>query len=341
MKAMVLHRYGELLRAEEVPMPEPGDHEVLVRVRYCGICGTDLKIVDGKLPGIITLPHVLGHEIAGEVAAAGAQVRGLAVGEPGIVYMYVPCHDCELCRTGRENICVSIKRLGFEYAGGFSQYVKLPAYNFCPVSRSSPLQQMAVLTDAVATPYHALKRIAGLQHGQSVLIVGAGGLGLHAVQLARLAGARVAAVDLRAEALRQAQEYGAELAVDPAHGDPRERVMRWTAGVGVDVVLEGVGIDATVSWSLLCLKRGGTLVLVGYDPQHPITVDTKEMHYNEWRIAGTRAATKQDLLELISLTERGELKPLVTAVMPLEEVNSGLAEVRRGTRVGRIVIQVG
>lgn len=340
MKAMVLTEFGKPLALQNLPVPTPGPQEIVVKVHYCGICGTDLKIVGGKLPGIIALPHVPGHEIAGEVAFLGEGVQGLAVGDRGIAYIYAACHDCELCRSGRENICFTLRRLGFELPGGYAEYVKIPAYNFCKVAPTSSLEAMSVLTDAVATPYHALKSIASVRQGQTVLVVGAGGLGLHAVQLARLAGARVAAADLRPESLEQARKYGAELLVSTAGGDPKKAILDWTNGAGVDIVLEGVGKDVTFSWSLYCLKRGGTLVIMGYDPQHPITVNTKEMHYNEWRIAGTRAATKQDLVELIAMTERGELKPVVAKVLPLEDVNIGLEAVKSGEYLGRVVIKV-
>lgn len=340
MKAMLLRAYNQPLRMEEVPVPAPGPREILLKVHYCGICGTDLKITGGKLPGVIALPHIPGHEAAGEVVALGSEVRDIQLGDRGIAYIYTSCRDCEMCRSGRENLCFSLKRLGFELPGGFAEYLLMPAYNFCKVAPSSPLQEMAVLTDAVATPYHALKSIAPVRPGQTVLIVGAGGLGLHAVQLARLAGARAAVADVKKEALELARLYGAELLVNPAEQDPQKSVKDWTEGAGVDVVLEGVGKEITFSWSLYCLKRGGTLVVMGYDPQHPLSVNTKEMHYNEWRIAGTRAATKQDLVELIALAERGDLKPYVAKVLPLEETNAGLAAVREGAVLGRIVIKV-
>ncbi len=340
MKAMVLTEFNQPLKLQDLPVPVPGPGEIVVKVHYCGICGTDLKIVGGKLPGIIALPHVPGHEVAGEIAALGQGVRDLAVGDRGIAYIYAACHDCELCRSGRENICFTLRRLGFEIPGGYAEYIKMPAYNFCKVAPASSLAGMAVLTDAVATPYHALKSIASVRQGQTVLVVGAGGLGLHAVQLARLAGARVAAADLRPESLEQARRYGAELLVKTSEADPKKAILDWTGGKGVDIVLEGVGRDVTFSWSLYCLKRGGTLVIMGYDPQHPITVNTKEMHYNEWRIAGTRAATKQDLVELIGMTERGELEPVVAKVLPLEDTNIGLDAVKSGEYLGRVVIKV-
>jgi 2-desacetyl-2-hydroxyethyl bacteriochlorophyllide A dehydrogenase len=340
MKALVLKAYNEDLVMEDLPVPSPGAMEVLVKVHYCGICGTDLKITGGKLPGIITLPHVPGHEIAGEIAALGEGVKGLSVGDKGIAYIYTTCHDCELCRSGRENICYNLKRLGFELPGGFAEYVVMPAYNFCTVAPDSKLEEMAVLTDAVATPYHALKSIAPLREGQSVLIVGSGGLGLHAVQLAKLSGARVAVADVKKDSLEMAKQYGADLIINSAEVDPKKTVLDWTEGRGVDVVLEGVGRQSTVSWSLYCLKPGGTLVIMGYDPPNPITVNTKDMHYTEWKICGTRAATKQDLVELIALTEAGKLKPVVSTILPLEKTNEGLRAVAQGQTLGRIVIKV-
>ncbi len=340
MKAMVLKEYGAPLELEEFAIPEPGPQDILLKVRFCGICGTDLKIVGGKLPDIISLPHIPGHEIAGEVVAIGDRVGDVRIGDVGIAYLYISCRDCELCRSGHENICFSVRRLGFELNGGFSEYVRLPAYNFCRIRSESSLKEMSVLTDAAVTPYHALKSIAPLRQGQKLLIVGAGGLGLHAVQLARNAGARVAVADVRKEALRRAEEFGAELVFSPAESEPRSVIMQWTGGTGVDVVLEGVGIKATFTWSLSCLKRGGTLVLMGYDPIDPLPVNAKDMHYNEWKIAGTRLSTKQDLVELIELTERGELVPVVTRTLPLEDVNAGLDDVRRGAQVGRVVLEV-
>ena len=196
MKALVLHEYNEELRLENVADPTLGPLDILLRVKACGVCGTDLKILSGKIPPpIVTLPHTPGHEIAGEVAEIGSAVRSVTVGERGLVYFYVGCKDCEMCRTGRENICFSIKRLGFELPGGFAEFVKLPAYNFCPVDEPISYPEMGILPDAVATSYHALKTMAGMKVGEDVMIMGVGGLGIHAVQIAKLMGAKVFAID--------------------------------------------------------------------------------------------------------------------------------------------------
>ncbi len=341
MEGMVLAAYNRPLELRELPVPEPGPGEVLLRVTHCGICGTDLKIVTGQLPEVITLPHVPGHEIAGEVASVGPGVTGLEPGQRGVVYPYLSCGDCELCRGGRENICFRVRRLGFELPGGFARYVKLPAYNFCRTGGAVPPGEMSVLADAAATPYHALKTVGRLAPGQRLLIVGAGGLGLFAVQVARLMGARVAAADLRPGALQAAQSFGAELLVDPGHSDPRRAVLDWTRGRGVDLVLEGVGVEATFRWSIACLKRGGRLVIMGYDPVNPLPLGAKEMHYNEWTVAGTRLAPKQELVEVIELVEQGALRSVATRRRRLREANEALRELADGDRVGRIVLEVG
>ena len=250
MKAMVLEQYNTNLKMKDVSEPTPGPRDLILKVHKCGICGTDLKIVFGKLPQIISLPHIPGHEIVGEIVDKGKDVEKYSRGDMGVVYFYISCGDCEMCRTGRENICFNIKRLGFELNGGYAEYVRIPAYSFCPVEDSSvSTSELAVLPDAIATPYHSLKSLAECRAGQKILIVGAGGFGLHAVQIASMLGTQTAVADLREESLLLAKDYGAEVTINPLKEDPCEIVMSWTKGKGVDVVLEGVGREKTFSWS--------------------------------------------------------------------------------------------
>jgi 2-desacetyl-2-hydroxyethyl bacteriochlorophyllide A dehydrogenase len=339
MKAMVLREYNQDMSLENVADPVPGPLEIILRVRACGVCATDLKIVSGKIrPPIVTLPHTPGHEIAGEVVSIGSAVRGVSIGQKGIAYFYIGCKDCEMCRTGRENVCFSIRRLGFELAGGFAEYVKMPAYNFCSFSEGMSLNEMAVLPDAVATSYHALKTMAGVKAGQDVLIMGAGGLGIHAVQIAKLMGARVIATERREAPLKLASEFGADYVIDSSEEGSSEKVMEATKGHGVDVVIENVGTSQSMKWSLPCLKRRGRLVLVGYDPSDPYPLNAMEMHYNEWTLCGSRASTKQEIVEVIDLVERKEIKPVVSKLFQWTQANEALKEIQRGTGVGRTVL---
>ena len=335
----MLRQYNQEMSLESVGDPVPGPLEIILCVKACGVCGTDLKIVSGRIPPpIVTLPHTLGHEIAGEVVAIGPAVKNVSVGQKGIAYFYIGCKDCEMCRTGRENVCFSIRRLGFELPGGFAEFVKMPSYNFCPLSGRLSINEMAVLPDAVVTSYHALKTMAEVKAGQDVLIMGTGGLGIHAVQIAKLMGARVIAVARREGPFKLASEFGADFVVDSSSENSSKKVLEITKGQGVDVVIENVGSSQSMRWSLPCLKRRGRLVLVGYDPSDPYPLNAMEMHYNEWVICGSRVATKQELLEVIQLAERGEIKPIVSRLFDWTQANEALREIQKRTGMGRTVL---
>jgi len=303
------------------------------------MCYTDIKIVTGQLSKFIKLPHIPGHEIAGEIVETGKNVKSLKPGQKGVVYSIIGCGDCIYCRSGKENLCINTRRIGFEENGGFAEYVKLPAYNFCPFESSIPFEKMAVLPDAVGTPYHAFKKIANPAAGQYVLIVGAGGLGIHAVQLAKQKGAFVIVCDIKDDSLKLAEKYGADTCFNINNkNDVVKDIFDITKGTGADIILEGVGSEATFAWSINCLKKGGTLIVMGYDPVNKIPVSFIDMHNNEWKIAGTKITTKQDLLEVIELVDNGIIDPVVTKVISLSEVNEGLDLVRNHKIPGRVSI---
>ena len=342
MKAMVLKEYNSSLKAEIADDPCPDADEVVVRVRGAGMCFTDIKIITGQLSGFITLPLIPGHEVAGEIAETGKNVKNLKPGQKGVVYSIIGCGDCEYCRSGSENLCIYTRRIGFEKDGGFAEYVKLPAYNFCPFEADIPFEKMAILPDAAGTPYHAFKKIASPEPGQYVLIVGAGGLGVHAVQIAKLRGASVIVCDVKDDSLVLAEKYGADRCINVRNrsGDDIIReILDASEGKGIDIVLEGVGREETVSWSLKSLKKRGTLIVMGYDALNKVPVSFIDMHNNEWKIQGTKITSKQDLVEVISLVEKGLIDPVVTEVLPLSEINKGLDLVREHKVSGRISIK--
>ena len=337
MKTMVLSQYNTPLEVHDREIPRVESNEVLLKVKACGICQTDLKIIRGAIPPpIVTLPHVPGHEVAGEVAAVGDQVGGIQTGDVGVVYGYIACHNCDLCLSGRENICNHLQRIGFERDGGFSEYLKIPAYNFCAFSKEMAIDEMAILADAIGTPYHAITALAKVRAGQNVLIVGAGGLGIHAVQIAKLCGATVTVVDLDPDARDLAKFYGADEVLDLS--DAAQAIDDLTSGHGMDAVIEIVGHPQTLKWSLPALKSGGKLILVGYAPDDPFALDTMAMHYNEYEIIGCRFVTKTELLELIQLVETGKIKPVVTRKFAFDRVNEALETLKAGEILGRIVL---
>ena len=337
MKTMVLSQYNTPLEVHDREIPRVDSGEVLLKVKACGICQTDLKIIRGVIPPpIVTLPHVLGHEVVGEVVAVGDLVSEVQPGQVGVVYSYVTCHDCNLCLAGRENLCIHLERIGFEREGGFTEYLKIPAYNFCAFSKDLAVEKMAILADAIGTPYRAITGLAKVRPGQNVLIVGAGGLGIHAVQIAKLCGANVTVADLDPNARDLAKIYGADETLDPA--EAAQAILEQTGGLGVDAVIEIVGYPETLDWSLPALKSGGKLILVGYAPEHPFALNTMMMHYNEYEIIGCRFVTKSELLEVIKLVENGKIKPVVTQTFPFDQANAALETLKEGKSLGRIVL---
>ena len=233
MRAAVLRDFNQPLEVSEVAEPEPAEDEVLVRVRATGLCATDLKVSSGALD-TVPLPLIPGHEIAGELVE---DVDDLSAGQRVACYIYLPCGRCRLCRLGEISLCVHLVRLGIERNGGLGEYLAVPRKNLIPFSESLPFETAAVSMDAVLTPWRALRARADVKVGEKVAIVGAGGLGLNGVQIARAIGAEVAVVDPSSGSRERAQQLGANLVVGP---DEANQVREWSDG-GVDVGLDASG----------------------------------------------------------------------------------------------------
>ena len=340
MYAMVLEQFGHPLRWREVPEPVIGDGEVLLRVRANGLCATDLKIADGLVP-TVSLPHIPGHEVAGEVAEVGAAVPGLQPGDHITVYPTESCGFCDYCRRGRENCCSTAPRTGFELNGGFAEYMRVAGRNAVKIAPSVPWAAAAIIPDALASVYHALTARARVQAGETVLIVGIGGLGIHAIQIAHLLGARVIAADIAPDKLSGAAEFGPAALINSRHQDLPEQVRELTDGWGADVVVETVGgnaVAAALPESIACLRMGGRLAVLGYNYGIPLAVDTADLIYGQWSILGSRASPLQDVVEVARLVEQGRIKPVVSEQYPLHQAEQALARLRENPPLGRIVL---
>jgi propanol-preferring alcohol dehydrogenase len=339
MKYHVLKEYNTPLETEEREIPKPGPGEILLKSKGLGICYTDVKIITGQIPPpIVELPAIPGHEVAGEVVEVGEGVTDITVGDVGIVYIYVTCHVCDQCTQGRENLCTDLKRVGFEIDGGFSEYMIIPAYNFCQVKKDMPAYEMAIIPDAMGTTYHAITGLAEVKPGQDVHIMGAGGLGIHAVQIAKLCGANVIVSDQNPDALALAEKFGADYTFLPEDG--AKGVQDLTDGLGVDAVIEIVGAPETLAWTLPALKSGRKLIIVGYAPGNPFPLDTMAMHYNEYQIIGSRFMLKRELLQLIKLVEQDKIKPVVSKTYPFEQANEAIDSLRERKNLGRITLSL-
>ncbi|MCX6001548.1 MAG: alcohol dehydrogenase catalytic domain-containing protein [Chloroflexi bacterium] len=196
MRAAVLKQYGSPLTVEEVDDPVLSPNDVMVRVKACSLCGSDLKIASGKFPGT-TLPHIPGHEIAGEVYKVGDQVTKLSAGDNVVVYFYVTCGVCRYCKSGNDSLCENLRgHIGFNVNGGMAEFLSVPSSCLIPFGSSISFTHAALMPDAIATSYHALRTQGKLKKGEVAVVIGIGGLGLHAVQIAKALGATVIAVDI-------------------------------------------------------------------------------------------------------------------------------------------------
>jgi 2-desacetyl-2-hydroxyethyl bacteriochlorophyllide A dehydrogenase len=339
MRALVLEEFGGPFTLKDVAIPQIGPHEALVRVRNVGVCGTDGKIRAGRM-GLNVLPLIMGHEVAGEVAEVGREVREVAPGDRVTVNFYVTCGRCQFCREGRDTLCQEVRQHGFSLDGGFADYVKTPGVNLCKVPAHVPLERACILADAVATSYHAVTKRAQVRPGKTVALVGVGGVGLHALQMAKLAGGWVVAVDVNEARLNLARKFGADAVVDARQGPFDQVVRQLTGGQGVDIVLEFVANAQTLPSSYHSLKRAGRLVFVGYTPELPMSVMPHELVRNEWEIMGSRATTKQELQETMDLVAQGRIQPIVDRVFPLEDVELAFEALRQGNSLGRNVVAV-
>ena len=340
MQAMVLSKYKSPLVWQPAPDPACGPQDVILRVRANGLCATDLKIADGAVP-TVSLPHILGHETAGEVVEVGADVKSLQPGDHVTIYPTQSCGFCDSCRLGQENYCLTAPRSGFEVDGGFSEYFRVPERNAVKIDSEVSWDEAAIIPDALASTYHATMQRGRIQAGETVVVVGLGGLGIHALQMAMIMGANAIAVDIEVDKLNAAKEFNPKAIVNSQQDDLPSVVKGLTAGVGADVVVEcvaGNAIPAVLETCVSCLRLGGRLVVMGYGYGLPITVDSADLIYGQWSILGTRASTLQDVVNVVRLVEAGKLKPMVSETFPLERANEAMASLRENPPLGRIVL---
>lgn len=335
MLAARLHAAGQPLALDDVPVPEPGPDEVRVRVRAAGVCGTELHFLEG-LYAPARVPMTLGHEAAGTVDAVGADVQGYAEGDRVAVYYYLFCATCRWCLQGRQNLCLRPRGvLAFAADGGFAEHLVVPAHCLVRLPDELSFRQAAPLCCAGTTALHALDE-AGVEPGDVVVAMGAGGVGLTVVQDAHRRGARTIAVSRSAARRAAALTAGAVAAVAPEHLSAT--VDEVSGGQGADVVVELAGVTATLELAMGVLGRRGRLVLVGYSAD-ALTVHPLSMVVAEQRVIASVGNTYAELVAAVQLAGAGLLLPPVSGTLPLAEVNSALDQLRAGGVTGRLVLE--
>jgi 2-desacetyl-2-hydroxyethyl bacteriochlorophyllide A dehydrogenase len=337
MKAAVMHETNKPLEIEEVPVPELGYDDVLVETKACGICGTDLHIIEGTgyKP---KLPHILGHEPAGVVSKLGPGVTKFKVGDRVVPNIFFTCGECFFCRTNRETLCTNFKgALGVGINGGYAQYFRAPSKSLFILPSKIGFKEGSVIADAVVTSVHAVRRRAQVKADDVVVVIGVGGVGQSVIQISKHAGARVYAVARRPQRVEVGSRFGADDVINSSTQDVGKTVNDLTGGNGADIVIDNVGSKETLIQALAAVHRGGRIVMVG-ETEDTIPLSTFKLCVNELDILGSRSGGRQDTLEAIELVESGVVTPFASDTFPLERINDALDSIRQGKVMGRAVV---
>ncbi len=336
MIAAVFHGPGEL-KVEEVPTPEIGPDEVLVRVGANTLCGTDLRILRGEKTRGVRRPAILGHEFAGHVYEAGRDVRGFEEGMPVAMAPVIPCRRCFYCRRDMENACMNRRAMGYEFDGGLSEYVRVPsvaleAGNLFAAREDVPMEYLA-LAEPLSCCVNGQRR-SRVGVDDVVLIMGAGPIGLLHLQLSLLAGARTVVVSEPSPARRAyASDLGAHVVVDPTAEDLSYAVAESTEDIGVDSAIICIGLPQLVNEAIRLTRKGGRVnVFAGLAGKGWAEVEANLIHYNEVEVTGTTAARRSDYETALRLIESGriEVASLITDRVPLSSVDEAFARVGSG-----------
>lgn len=348
MKAMKLQEFGKPLQLMESDLPQVLDNNVLVKVDACGVCHSDIHLAEGYYGAReeerlvirdrrIRLPLTLGHEIAGRIEAKGRAVSAFEVGDTVVVYPWIGCGVCRACRAGFDNLCERPNALGVYADGGYAEYVLVPDPRYVLKYDGLKPEEAGVLACSGITALHALKK-ARVAPDDVLAIIGAGGVGGMAIQLAKaLSGATIVSLDIDDRKLEYAKSLGADFTINSSKDDIGA-VMKQALGKRANAVIDFVGSTQTVENAVKILAKGGRLVVVGLFggilkmqiPLLPILA---------LDIVGSYTGTLTDLNEILQLTNRGVVKPVISTSFRLEEANEALAKLRSGEVKGRAVIK--
>lgn len=318
MKAVRFIGVNQPLQMQEIPVPEIGERDVLVKVRAAGVCHSDAHYRAGISP-VRPVPLTLGHEVAGVVEKIGAQVTNVKIGDRVALHYNLSCGDCYHCSTGNDQFCEKVLMIGHYTNGGYAEYIAVPARNAIPLPDEIPFEQGATLMCASATAFHALRKSC-LKGGETVAIFGAGGLGQSAIQLAKAFGAvEVYAVDVNEDKLNLAQQYDA-IPINAKQVDPVTEIKRLTNNKGVNVAIEMIGLPQTMKQALQTAGVMARVVIVGLSNK-PLEIQTyTELLGNEVELIGSNDHHLQELPLLVDLARRKILdtSQIVTKTIPLD-----------------------
>ncbi len=302
-----------------------------MKVEFCGICHSDLSLINGTFPAQVPVV-TQGHEASGVIAKLGPGVTGWSEGDRVIVAAGRPCMSCPNCLRGDIGNCLRIQLMAFAYDGAWAEYTVAQAVGLTRVPDNVPLEQAAILADAVSTPYGAVVRTGKVGIGESVGVWGVGGVGTHIVQLSRLVGAApVIALDIKPEVLERALAVGADYAFDARDEDLADKIAGVTGGRGLDVAFDAVGLASTFEQALDHLTVGGRLVAVGMSAESPTVGPTSMFGLTQKQVLGHLGYQNVDIATLATLVSLGrlDLSRSISEIVSLEDIAAGIDKLER------------
>ena len=338
MKAVRIHQFGgpEVLNYEDIPGPQPRKDQVLVRVKACSLNHLDVWVRKG-LPGV-KLPHILGSDIAGEVAEIGEYTSGFRVGQRVLVAPMHFCGHCVKCGSGLQNQCREFTVLGNGVDGGNCELIAVPAPSVIPIPDALDFNQAASVPLVFVTAWHMLVGLAAVRPGHTVLVLGANsGVGIAAIQIAKMFHCRVITTAGDAAKLEKARALGADHGINHYQQKISEEVRKITNKVGVDIVVEHVGA-ATWDESVKSLKSSGTLVTCGATTGPEVKIDLRHLFARQLRLLGSYMGTMADLHEVLGHVFAGRLKPVVDRVFPLSEIRAAHEYLEKSQMFGKVIL---
>lgn len=340
MRAVAITEFGgrDKLKVMELPEPKPKAGEVLIQLKAASLNHLDIWVRNGlyKIP----FPHILGADGAGVIVEVGDGVTNLKIGEKVLISPGIGCGICQECVLGRENFCKLYHILGVQKDGTYAEYVVLPAQNVLPIPANLDFESAASIPLVFLTAWHALVTRGGIKPGMKVLIHAAGsGVGVAAIQIAKLFNAFVFTTAGSDEKLEKAKSLGADVLINYKKEDFQERLKIETQGEGIDLILDHVGFD-TVMKGLKSLKKGGKLITLGATSGSEVPIELRFVYGKNLSIEGIYMGSKGELMEVLKFFTDGKLKPVIHAVLPLEEAKEAHRILEEREVFGKVVLKI-
>lgn len=348
MKSAQIIKIKEKLSIVDLPDPKPRDTQVLVRIEASGVCHSDIHLWEGGYEGAagtflkvedrgVKFPITPGHEISGKIEAIGDSVSGFNVGDKVVVYPWIGEGSCPACRVGQENLCDTPRTIGIYRDGGYSELVLVPNFRYLVKIDNLDINSSASLACSGLTAYNAVKK-ATVGPGESIVIIGAGGLGLMSVQIARATtNSRIVVVDVDDKRLAEAKKLGAHEVVNSSKSDAVQEIKNLTNALGAEAVVDFVNNNRTAPVAINMLRKRGKLVMVGLFGG-ALELSLPVIPLRGFTITGAYTGSFNDLVELVNLAKTGAMKSVVNRTYKLDDANQALEDLRAGKIVGRAVL---